>query len=63
MCPGFGGVGSRDPRAVDQALIVYALGLAVHVPFAVLPQYVGPIAERLHDVEVRGRSAVLGMEV
>ncbi|WP_084541371.1 purine-cytosine permease family protein [Nocardioides alkalitolerans] len=34
------------------ALAVYAVGLAVQVPFAVLPQYVGPVATSLHGVDL-----------
>ena len=44
--------GGRYGRWNVPALVVYAIGLAAQVPFWVLPQYIGPIAEELHHIDV-----------
>jgi nucleobase:cation symporter-1, NCS1 family len=44
--------GGRYGRWNLPALGIYALGVLVQIPFAVLPMYTGPIAEQLHHVDL-----------
>ena len=44
--------GGRYGRWNLPALGIYAVGVLVQIPFAVLPMYTGPIAEQLHYVDL-----------
>lgn len=52
--------GGRYGHWNTSALVVYAIGLAVQIPFAVLPQFVGPVAAAMHGVDI---AWVLGLAV
>lgn len=44
--------GGRYGRWNASALAVYALGVLVQIPFAVLPQYVGPVAKQFGSIDL-----------
>lgn len=44
--------GGRYGRWNVPALVVYAIGLAAQIPFWVLPQYTGPLAEKFHHIDL-----------